>query len=196
MEFVEQILKESQQYSWLETIAVCSALIYVFLASKGKRICFVFGLISSSIYIYIATELKFYFDSFINAYYVFMSFYGWAQWGKSHSENFIKSFNRSSFLKIILVGIVISLTLGFIAKNISNANLPYWDATTTVFSLIATWLVVKKVLENWLIWIVVDFIAMFMYFQKGLIFTAILFLIYTIIAIVGYFTWKKELANA
>tara|TARA_B100001109_G_C18864477_1_gene476181 strand:+ start:5212 stop:5805 length:594 start_codon:yes stop_codon:yes gene_type:complete len=195
-DFLSSILNEGQHYSWLEIIGVSTALIYVYFAAKGNRICFLFGLVSSSIYIYIATDLKYYFDSFINAYYVAMSFYGWFAWGKNSASQQIIKFDNKEFLTIIFIGLTVSFSLGFIAQNLSDANLPYWDAITTIFSLIATWLVVKKIIENWLIWIVVDFIALFMYFQKGLFLTAILFLIYTIIAIKGYFTWKKELSHA
>lgn len=195
-DFFSSILNEGQHYSWLETIGVLTALIYVYYAAKGNRICFLFGLISSSIYSYIATDLKYYFDSFINAYYVIMSFYGWFAWSKNSASQQIIKFNNKEFLTLIFIGFTVSLVLGFIAQNFTDANLPYWDAITTIFSLIATWLVVKKVIENWLIWIVVDLIALFMYFQKGLFLTAILFFIYTIIAVKGYFSWKKELNHA
>ncbi|MEQ8908244.1 MAG: nicotinamide riboside transporter PnuC [Vicingaceae bacterium] len=196
-DFLEPILAESQHFSWLETIAVLTALIYVYFASKGNRVCFFFGLISSAIYIYIATDLKYYFDSLINAYYVIMSVYGWFSWKSSRlSELEVKSMPKSQFGILILTGITISLFLGFASYKLTDAQLPFWDAITTVFSLIATWLVVKKVLQNWLIWIVVDFIAMIMYYEKGLLLTSLLFLIYTIIAIRGYFIWRKEIKVA
>ena len=99
------------------------------------------------------------------------------------------------FVIWLLLALAISLMLGFSASY-TDAALPYWDAITTVYAVLATFLVVKKVIENWLIWIVVDFIAMLMYFEKGLLLTAGLFLIYTIIAIHGYVQWRKKLSYA
>jgi nicotinamide mononucleotide transporter len=95
-----------------------------------------------------------------------------------------------------LSGISLTLILAFGAERFSTAELAYLDAFTTVFAIIATYMVVKKYIENWLIWIVVDLVASGMYFYKDLYFTSLLFLIYTLIAIFGYFKWKKLIVNS
>jgi len=196
-ELIDQLLKESSNFNALEVLAVLTALAYVVLASKGSKWCFVFGLISSAIYVYLATILKYYFDSFINLYYVVMSVYGWFAWSNKRSGKSlnVNSMSLKKFVIWLLLALAISLMLGFSASY-TDAALPYWDAITTVYAVLATFLVVKKVIENWLIWIVVDFIAMLMYFEKGLLLTSGLFLVYTIIAINGYVQWRKKLGYA
>ena len=193
--FFDSISQESLAYGWLEIIAVFTAVIYVFLAAKTNRWCFFFGLISSAIYIYLATSLKFYFDSAINIYYVFMSFYGWFSWSNTSTGKLqgILKMPKKQFIIILSAGLLLTAILASIVDHFSDASLPYIDAFTTVFAIIATWMVVKKYLENWLIWIVVDLIAAAMYFHKNLFITAALFLLYAIISIVGYKKWKIQL---
>ena len=189
------LYQEGQAFSGLEIIGVVTALIYVGLAAKGNRWCFLFGLISSSVYIYLSLILKFYFDTAINTYYIAMSFYGWFAWGKNdNSSDFVPlKLEPKKFALFIIVGFLVTIVLAFTVSQYSDASLPYFDAFTTIFAIIATYMVVKKWIENWLIWVVVDFVAAGMYWYKELYLTAILFLIYTIISIVGYQKWKKQL---
>lgn len=196
--YFDSIYNESQAFGVIEVIAVVTALIYVVLAAQAKKLCFAFGLISSAIYVYLATELQFYFDSVINLYYVLMSFYGWFAWSKQKNlkQSGIQSMSKKMLYILLLVGLFVTIILAFSADRFSSASLPYLDAFTTVFAIIATWMVIKKYIENWLIWIIVDLIAMGMYFYKGLILTSFLFGIYTVIASFGYFKWKKQLIKS
>jgi len=182
----------------LESGAVISALLYVFLAAREKPVCFVFGLISSAIYIYICVQTAYYYDAFINAYYVVMSFYGLFLWKRGNQEKavVINSLSRRQKLYYLAVGVVLTVIFGFIGLTYLNSSLPFIDAFTTVFAFIATWMVVKKNIENWIIWIVVDGVGIGMYWYKDLKLTALLFLIYTIIAFFGYTEWKKKLKTA
>ena len=179
----------------LETIAVLTALIYVVLAAKGNYWCFLFGLISSTIYLYICFLYQLYFDVGINLFYIFMSIYGWFNW-KSHSELGQLSISRTNgktIFYLIILGLSLNLFLAEFASRYSNASLPYLDAFTSIFSIIGTYLVIQRKIENWLFWIVIDIVATGMYFYKELYLTSALFLIYTVIAIIGYFNWKKQL---
>lgn len=196
-EILASFFEESKAYGFLESAAVLSALIYIYLASKGKRLCFLFGLISSVIYVYLTIQLKLYFDTFINGYYIYMSFAGWFAWkNQNNREIEVLNLSKKELSLSLILGILATLTLAFFADNYSDAALPYADAFTTVFSIIATWMVVKKYLENWLFWIVIDAVASGMYFYKELYLTSMLFALYTIIAINGYFKWKKLLKDA
>ncbi|MDB9963800.1 nicotinamide riboside transporter PnuC [Vicingaceae bacterium] len=193
----QKLLTELEVFNTLEVIAVATALIYIYLASKGNRWCFLFGLISSSIYVYITLKLNFYFDVGINAYYVIMSFCGWFTW-TSQTKYSALAVERISSKKLVLTivgGAITFLTAAVFADFHSSAELVYFDAFTTVFAVIATYMVVKRQIENWLIWIVVDAVAAGMYLYKELYFTAFLFIIYTIVAIFGYSKWKKLLAK-
>ncbi len=194
-DFFSGILNELEVFNWLEITAVISALIYVFLAARGNKWCFLFGLISSAIYVYITFKLNFYFDVLINLYYIAMSYFGWISWSteKDNSTLQISTTPKNQLKFYVIAGGTLTIVLAFVAEYFSNTQLAYLDAFTTIFAIIATFMVVKKRLENWLIWIVVDLVASGMYFYKELYFTALLFFTYTIIAIVGYFKWKKLL---
>lgn len=182
-----------EKSSILEIIAVGTALIYIFLASKSNKWCFLFGFISSAIYVYITFELAYYFDVLINAYYVGMSFYGWIAWGKiKQSSISIRTIEKKKLFSILFICLLISSLTAFAMSKFSNASLPYLDAITTVYALLATWMLVKKYIENWLIWIVIDFLAAGMYFYKELYLTGLLFLLYSVIAIFGFRNWKKQ----
>lgn len=192
-EFFNQLINEGSALSKLEITAVVTALIYVYLATKGNKWCFLFGLISSSIYLYITFIYKFYFDFGINGYYVVMSVYGWLAWSKKNGieDEKINRINTKKLLLYIFSGAIITVILASLVTKFTDASLPYFDAFTTVFSIIATFMVVKKELENWLFWIVIDLVASYMYYYKELYFTALLFVIYTFVAVFGYFRWKK-----
>lgn len=126
-----------------------------------------------------------------------MSFYGWVSWSKAElkTESPIKKIDRTLLFIYLIAGTIITLVLASLATRFSSASLPYLDAFTTIFSVIATFMVVKKQLENWLFWIIIDLVAMGMYYYKGLYFTSLLFLIYTVVAIFGYYKWKKQYQN-
>lgn len=191
----QKLLSELEIFNGLEIIAVITALIYVALAAIGNRWCFLFGLISSTIYVYITFKLNFFFDVGINIYYVIMSFFGWFVWSvkPNQSSTIIKKTSAKRLGIAVLIGLSFSFILAYSAERFSSAELPYLDAFTTVFAIIATFMVVQKQIENWLIWIVVDCVAAGMYFHKELYFTSLLFVIYTIVAVFGYLKWKKLL---
>jgi len=195
MSIFENFLSEVSNFSTLEIIGVVTSLLYIYFATKENKVCFLFGLISSTIYVYICFSYQLYFDSIINLYYIVMSFVGWAMWSsnKNNVEEKVKSIPNKIFLRHSIIGGVATLLFGAIASNYSDASLPFIDSFTTVFAIIATVMVVKKQIENWLIWIIVDGVGISMYFYKELYFTSFLFLIYTIIAIRGYQKWKTQL---
>jgi len=180
-------------YGWWEIPAVLAALLYIILAAKQNRWCFLYGLVSSAIYVYLTLRLKLYFDTFINVYYVAISVYGWFDWGKADESSEVKV-HRIAWRKFASYSLLIiagSLVLGYLAERFTDDSLPYWDSFTTLASIIATYWVVKRYLENWLIWIIVDLLCAIIYLYKGLPLTAGLFLLYTFTALFGYVNWLK-----
>lgn len=180
----------------LEWLGVIFAIVYVFLASKGNRYCFVFGLISSLIFVEICFSSRLYFETAINVYYVIMSFVGWYTWKSVSGEIDIIKLDNKSFAGLLFITTILALLMGFIVDEYTNADLPYLDAITTVLAVLATWMMVKKQIENWIVWIIADGLSVFMYFSKDHIPLSILFGIYTTIAIYGYFNWKKKMIPA
>lgn len=183
------------QTTRIEALAVLFSIAYVILAAYQNNWCWPAAIISVSLYIYICFTAKLYSETGLQVFYLAMAFYGWWQWTKKSTENkkiSITTLDFKNHVLIILPGIGITLPFYLITKNYTDAALPFSDALVTAFSLIATFMVTKKILENWIYWIVIDSIAIYIYMNRGLQLTAILYLIYVIIAVVGFINWRKE----
>ncbi len=166
------------------------SLIYVVLASKESIWCWIFAVISSTLYVVICFNFQLFFESILQLFYVFVAMFGWYNWGKTKSIN-IHSIKITEHLKFILFFVLLSLVFGYFSSKISNQFYPYLDAFIFVFSVFSTFLLSKKVLENWIYFIIIDVLATYIFWKRGLILTSILYFLYTFIAIYGYFEWKK-----
>ena len=182
-------------WSWIETLAVIFSVIYVFLAAKGNIWCWFFAAISVSIYIYLCYEAKLFAETILQVFYLLMAFLGYFAWNNSNTKFTVKQLSISNHVMIIFSGALITFLIGFYLTIYTEAKMPIIDSFTTCFSIIATFLVIKKILENWLYWIIIDIVSAYMYFSRDLHLTSILFLIYTCVAIVGYINWKKKLLH-
>jgi len=187
----------------LELIAVISALVYVVLAAKGNVWCWPAALLSTVIYTVIFYDVYLWMDSALQVYYMVMAFYGWYCWrnatffGKDSSKQkkstiSIKKWQGSTHIKAILLLSILSVIIGKMMATYTPTHFPYFDAATTVFAIFATYLVTQKVLENWIYWIVIDFFSIYLYVQKELTPTAVLFVLYVGLAAYGYLQWQKE----
>ncbi|MGB9801602.1 MAG: nicotinamide riboside transporter PnuC [Arcobacter sp.] len=179
-----------------EAIAMLLAVAYIVLAIKQSLWCWPAAFLSTLIYTILFFDVSLLMDSFLNAYYLIMAVYGWYSWkygGKNEEKQLeVITYGTVKNIKIILLLTVLSLGVGYIMANYTTASFAYMDSFTTVFALFATFMLAKKVLENWIYWIVIDAISIYIYIQKGLNLTAILFVIYTVLAFVAYKKWKEE----
>lgn len=192
---------------WLELVAMLLSLAYVILAAQGSLWCWPAAFISTALYTIIFYDVLLLMDSALNAYYLIMSLYGYWAWQKNSSINAIPnqlsketpltivSWSGNRHLKISLCLTIISFILGYIMANKTTASFPYLDTFTTVFAVFATYLVTQKILENWLYWVIIDAVSIYLYIEKGLIPTTVLFMIYVIIAAYGYFKWRSLYKN-
>ena len=188
---------------WLELIAMLLALAYVILAAQGSLWCWPAAFISTALYTIIFYDVLLLMDSALNAYYLVMAVYGYWAWQKNSSTNSLQSqpkkgtalvivsWSTSWHVKVCLILTVIALILGYIMANYTPAAFPYLDTFTTVFAVFATYLVTQKVLENWLYWLVIDAVSIYLYIEKDLIPTAVLFIIYVLIASYGFLKWQR-----
>ena len=176
--------------SILEWIAVCSSIIYVILAAKKLIYCWLFAFISSALYVYICFTANLYLESVLQLFYVVMAIVGFLLWNRSNSGQIIKWPVKYHVINLTLSTIT-ALILGYLFSRFTDQASPYIDASTTVFSLAATFMVTKKVLENWIYWIIIDAISVYLYFSRDLHLTAVLFLVFTILAIAGYMSWNR-----
>jgi nicotinamide mononucleotide transporter len=185
-----------------ELLAVISALFYVVLAAKENIWCWPAALVSTVIYTVIFYDVYLWMDAVLQVYYLVMAIFGWYCWRKispsashgvdrnAHSSTLdIQSWPLIFHTKIILLLTACSLAIGWLMDNYTPTDFPYLDSATTVFAVFATYLVTKKVLENWLYWIVIDLVSIYLYIEKGLQPTVVLFCLYVVIAIAGYVIW-------
>jgi nicotinamide mononucleotide transporter len=186
------------QTPYLELCAVFFALVYVILAAQVNKWCWPAAFISTLLYSYIFYDVTLFMDSLLNVYYLVMAIYGWWLWQNkaNHKNNAqpltIESFSLSQHFYIVLALALLSLLFGWFMANYTRASFAYADSATTVFAVYATYLVAKRILENWLYWIIIDAVSIYLYVAKGLYSTAMLFAVYVIIAIWGYYKWRAQ----
>lgn len=181
--------------SLIETVAVFFSIIYVVLAAKESIWCWAAALISVSIYIYICFQAQLYAETGLQVFYFIMAIYGYFSWKKNNSLLRINELAISNHILIMILGSLLTFLLGFYLSVYTDSQLPIVDSFTTIFSVIATYMVVKKILSNWLYFIIIDAVSIYLYFSRDLHMTALLFSIYTIIAIIGYWKWSKLITD-
>jgi nicotinamide mononucleotide transporter len=184
-----------------EIIAAALGFVAIFLQIRQNVWYWFVSIIMVSMYIYIYIDAKLYADMSLQVYYLGISFYGWYLWlfGKRSNDHRVPLPVSTTTHRVRLVLLTISVTLFFLMawflKYYTDSDLPYWDSFTTALSFVATWMLAKKKIENWLIWIVVDAVSVGIYIHKELYPTAVLFFFLTILAVVGYRQWKKDMVS-
>ena len=191
-EILQILTQLNFNWSIIESAAVFFSILYVILALKESIWCWGAAAISVILYIYICYTAQLYPETGLQVFYLFMAFYGYYQWNKNDSILQIQQWTITKHLLILLIGAILTSLMGFYFSLYTNAALPLVDSFTTVFSVFATYMVAKKVLGNWLYWIVIDAVSVYLYFSRDLHLTSLLFMGYTIIAIFGYFSWLKR----
>jgi len=182
--------------SIIEILAVTTALLYLFLAAKEDLKCWYAAIISSSLYFFIMINADLIMEACLQIFYIGMAVFGLNQWRKSYAGNQsikIKTWELKTHFYVISIILIISLLSGLLLNKYTNAALPFLDAITTFGAIITTYMVAIKVLENWLYWFVIDSISIYIFVSRELFLTAGLFLVYLIIIIFGYISWKKTL---
>ena len=190
------ILNELTAYSAIELAAVLLAVAYLILAARNSRWCWFAAFISSGLFVYVLWHAKLYMDAGLNSYYVVMAVYGWIIWSKRSDLPDSAGATISSLpLKVHAFAITwllaLSATSGFLLTQYTEAAFPYLDSITTWGSLFATWLLAQRKLENWIYWIVLDALGVYLYFQKGLHFTMLLFVLYVIVSVYALTHWHR-----
>jgi nicotinamide mononucleotide transporter len=187
--------------NYVEVTGVITSLVYLYFSVRQIIWLWPFGIISSALFILIFFNSKFYADMGLQVYYLGVSIYGWIYWSRGGITRDQKStlpvcrIPRQLAMILSMTGIVIMLGIVYILQHFTDSDVPWGDGFTTAGSIIATWMLARKVLEHWLVWIVVDSVAAGLYFYKGLYPSFLLYLIYTVIAVIGYFQWKKSLSE-
>lgn len=180
----------------LELIATLTGLIHVWLLTREKVIAWPFGIISVAIYVYIFFVSRLYSDAILHVFYIGLNSYGWYHWLQpDHTRRNlpVTRLSRGSLSSVLGAIILFSLVWGYIMDTRTDADFAYFDAFTTVASLIAQFLLTRKKIDNWLIWIAVDLVAIPIYVLKGLYLTSGLYTVYLILCINGWLSWRRSL---
>jgi nicotinamide mononucleotide transporter len=192
----ESILQAASEMHWAEVGSVIAGVIYVVLAARENIWCWLFGIAGSALSIYLFYVYKLYAESILYFYYVLAGIYGWWAWthGRDATEETqmsITTWKPGQHLLTVIVGAGLSLVLAFFLRRYTDAQMPVIDAHTTIFSFLATYLVTRKVLSNWIYWIFIDAISIGLYASRELYLYALLMVAYTLIAGWGYMEWRK-----
>ncbi|HPG08893.1 MAG TPA: nicotinamide riboside transporter PnuC [Saprospiraceae bacterium] len=187
----------------LEWVAAISGILCVYLLTRENIWAWIFGLISVGIYVYIFWINKLYSDTILHVVYVVLNAYGLYAWTRRtkvpNTANtdlltitWLPNIQRWGYLILIVIG---SLLWGYGMNRYTDASYPYPDAFTTVASLVAQYLIARKRLENWLIWIVVDVVAIVIYGFKGIWVTSGLYVVYLVLSVLGFREWRNRMAE-
>ncbi len=181
--------------NYIEIIGAFFALIYLILEVRQKWTMWIVGIISSLFYIYIFFEAKLYAEMGLNVYYTFMSIYGLYCWKLAKNTEKMDP-SRITFKAggiITFISIVLFAAMVFILIRFTDSPVPYADALVAALSIVATWMVSQKIIEHWYIWIFVNFFSVGLYVYQALYPTAVLFMIYGSMSIVGLIQWRKSI---
>ena len=173
-----------------ELSAVILGFAYLILISFSQRIAWIFGILSSAIYVYMAFIGTIYLQAGLQFVYVVLGVFGFINWGKS-AETKLKMWSLKKHLLVGIPTLLLALTLGFIFSK-TNQKLPYLDAFITAFAILATYLTTKSILENWLYWIVLNLLSMYLWYEQDLQLTIFLFAVNTLMAVFGFILWRKK----
>ena len=185
--------------STLEWVSVAFGIAYIVLATRENIWCWPAALIGTATAIILFWDVSLLMESALNVYYLVMALYGWYQWrygSKDHSTLAIQRWQTHQHLIAIAVILVLSVVSGFGLEKFTTADYPFIDSFTTWAAVFTTWMVARKVLENWLYWIVIDAVSVWLFWQKELYLYALLFIAYTIIAVFGYREWRIRFHHA
>ncbi len=186
------LVEDFKNSSYTELTAVTALILYVYFATRQKLITWLFGLIGVTLFFIIDYRAQLYAQLPLGGIYFLMNFYGWYEWkfgGKNRSVLPVSRTSLTMFVVLITLGTLGTLLIGSILTEFSNSDVPFWDGGTTAFSLVGTWMLARKKLENWVLWFVVDSIYIGLYLYKSLAVSALLYLIYVVFSVVGFINW-------
>ncbi|MGL5318362.1 MAG: nicotinamide riboside transporter PnuC [Bacteroidales bacterium] len=186
----------------LEIFGVLTGLLYLYLEIKQKSIMWIVGFITSLVYVFVFFQAKFYADMGLNIYYVLISVYGLIQWRKRAVEQKVvvsgsEEIRYTTLSPLFYVGlsvffVILYLGMAQLLESFTDSPVPYGDALTTSLGIIATWMLAKRVIHHWIIWVFVNAFSVYLYLYRELYPTAFLYLCYCLLAVVGYINWKKK----
>jgi nicotinamide mononucleotide transporter len=179
----------------LPKTAAVLGMIYLIHSIKQHILLWLFGLLTSGLYIYVFLVSKFYADMALQVYYVIISVYGWMHWkygGRNTQKLAVSSSGFRLMSTLLAVWVVLWIGMSLFLHYLTDSDVPIGDGFTTSGSIVATWMLARKIKEHWLFWVIIDLVSLILYINKELYPTSILFFIYTIMAVAGYVEWHRD----
>ena len=187
--------------NYIELLGAILGIIYVFFSIRQNIFTWPVGLLTSVLYVVVFFNSKLYADMGLQMYYVVISIYGWYEWLRGNSSDSkemlkVSRLSRNLGLVLVLVSCLIFLLMWYVLKNYTDSPVPFADSLATSLSIVATWMLARKILEHWLVWVFVDAFSIGLFLYKDLLPTVILFVVYTVMAVVGFREWRKEFSRS
>ncbi len=188
--------------SFVELLATFFGLVSVFLASRSNLLTWPTGILNECSLFILFFQVQLYADMFLQVFFLVVTLYGWYYWNKHDAQKDTVVVSRKALLKLLVLLVFSTLFMGSIVAQLHNflpmlfqkqAASPYIDSFVTTASVIATFLLAKKILQTWIFWIIVDVVSIGLFFSRGIYFLALEYVIFLIIAFYGYFYWRKKL---
>ena len=204
-EVINNIVEYAQNMGLLEILGFIFGLLCVYYLIKESILTFVFGIAYVIVSFFVFWEIQFYGDFILHIFFLVLNIYGWYYWVKGKKKNNedelpVSTLTRKESARYIVISIIGVFLFGYFLDNINyfftdipSSSLPYWDATTSIFSVTSMWLTAKKKIENWHYWLFVDLLASVLYFYKGIYFYSFLYILYIGMVVPGLLAWKKTL---
>lgn len=177
----------------LEPLAVALALAYLVLAIRESRWCWMAGMASTAIYLVIMYRAALYMESALQVFYLGVSAYGWWHWGGRRHELPITVWPWRAHAFALVALLALSVASGTWLSRNTDAAFPWLDSFITWGSVLTTWMVARKVFDNWAYWFVIDSLAIYVYLNRGLAMTAVLYAVYLVLVVVGWRTWRRRM---
>ena len=185
--------------SLIEIFGLMSGILAVWLLIKQNIWTWPIGIAYAMASIYIFYSARLYSDLALHVFYLVMNFYGWYYWlkGDNRSESIlpVSSENKQVLLILLALCTIAIFIGGAVFSTYTDADLPYWDNTTSTLSLLAMWLQSRKKIESWTLWLLIDILSAGIYFYKEIYFYSLLYIIYAGMAFMGYIAWRKSYCN-
>ncbi|WP_445928858.1 nicotinamide riboside transporter PnuC [Marinimicrobium sp. C2-29] len=194
----QQIANAWAQMSGWEIVAVILAIAYLVLAVRQNPLCWYAGFASTAIYTVLFWNVQLLMESGLNIYYMAMAVYGWWQWrhgGQNDTPLPVHTWRWRQHALVLSGIVLISAASGSLLTQFTHAAWPYLDSFTTWAAVVTTFMVARKVLENWAYWMVINSTSIFIFIDRGMYLTALLLLSYLIISIFGWISWYRDYQN-
>lgn len=182
----------------VELLGTVFGLVYVWFSIRQSLLTWPAGIITSALYVWVFLTARLYAEMTLQLYYMVISVYGWWRWkgdDTAASDSKQLSISRTSsslWQKLFALNICGTILFYLLLKHYTDSHIPLIDGLITSMSFIATWMLTQKKLEHWLLWIFIDLICVALYFTQGLYPSVFLFFVYMIMAILGFYEWRKQ----